>query len=96
MAEDLECRAQACAEMLRAACVAEGTFVSADGRVSEEAAAELLGVTAGTLRNWRAVGLSPAWYRPRPGAKATYRLADLGRFIEAGRVAEGTADKERP
>ena len=60
-----------------------GHWLSGDQRVTEEVAAELLGITPATLANKRAAGTAPAHYRT---GRITYRLRDLSEHIEAARV----------
>ena len=70
-----------------ALCRERGYWISIDGRVSEDVAAELLDRAAGTLRNWRAnAGTSVPFFRHR--GRVTYRLHDLAKHLEAGRVEE--------
>jgi hypothetical protein len=49
-----------------------------------EAAAHL-GVAPGTLNNWRSAGIGPAYSRVG-GSRVVYELAELDRFVAAGRV----------
>lgn len=61
-------------------CAENGRWVSADDRVNEDVAAELLGLAPGTLRNWSYVD------QPLPivrvAKRRTYRLRDLAAFLE--------------
>jgi hypothetical protein len=50
--------------------------------VSEKEAAEILGVTAGTLSVWRCTRRYPLPY-VKIGRSVKYRMADLERFIES-------------
>lgn len=61
----------------------KGYFVTADGRVSEEVAAEFIGVSFGTLKNWRCQGKAPRHYK-KPVARcgSSYRLIDIAEWIE--------------
>jgi hypothetical protein len=78
---DLEARANARLDELQLACVAHGYYVTPDGRVREEVAAELLGLAAGTLRNW-SYGDSPIPFTS-VARRRTYRLSDIAAFMEA-------------
>jgi hypothetical protein len=49
-------------------------------RLTEKAAADRLGISAGTLRNWRANGKGPAFVRI--GAAIRYEVADLDAFVQ--------------
>lgn len=69
-------------ESLEAATLAHSIPVTGDGRVSEGAAALLLGVAAGTLRNRRGEDCPLPFYRVA-GGRVTYRLADLAALIES-------------
>ncbi len=73
------------AEQLAARLRARSVWVSADGRIRADAAAELLDVAPKTLRNWRCEGRGPDYYEATPG-RFTYRLTDLVAFIERSRV----------
>jgi len=84
MHDELEARIEATAALLREA-VGE-RWISGDGRVSEETAAELLDVAPATLAKWRQTSIGPAFYRlGTRGGKTSYRLLDLAAFIEARR-----------
>ena len=63
------------ADQLRRACSERGIWVSADDRVREESAADLLGVAVKTMRNWR-YGARPIAAVTRSG-RPLYALADL-------------------
>jgi hypothetical protein len=77
-------RVDATVRMLEAAARQAGYLVGGDLRVSEAHAAELVGVDAKTMENWRCRnGGGPAWYRL--GARVTYRVDDLAMFIESRR-----------
>ncbi len=68
---------------LERAAVTAGFVLSADGRVSEADAATLLGIAAGTMRNWRNSRAPVPFYKA--GGRVTYRLSDLAVFIEKSR-----------
>jgi len=86
MAETLQERTAATAECFRQAATERGMFVSADGRVSEGDAADLLGYAEGTMRNMRSAGGGPSFFnRPLGGFAKSYRVADLARWIERSR-----------
>ncbi len=86
MTDPIETRIAACARRLELRCREAGAFVSGDGRVGEDVAAELLGFAAGTLANMRSAQTGPAWYRLGGGGyRVTYLLDDLARWIEATR-----------
>ena len=71
------------AEQARAA----GMTTTADGRVSDTDAASLIGIAPGTLKNLRALGTGPAFFRlgVGGGSRVSYRLADLAYWIEYNR-----------
>lgn len=73
-------------ELLLAACREHAFTVTADLRVSENAAAVLLGYQAKTLQNMRGLGTAPPHYRRAvDGGKVSYRLVDLAQWIEVTR-----------
>ena len=72
-------------------CEEHGHTVTPDGRVPESVAAELLGVSAKTLANWRSLGAGPRAYRL---SGITYRLRDLAEFLEA-QACEGDIEVAR-
>ena len=81
-------RVEACRAALEAACREAGAFITGDGRVGEEVAAQLLGLAVGTMANKRSEGVSPPYYRIGcNGHRVTYRLADLAAWVEATRVS---------
>ena len=80
-------RVAQCEAMLRKACEHAGAFVSGDGRVHEEVAAQLLGIAPGTLANMRRAGTAPAFFRV--SGRPTYRLSDLAESIERSRTETG-------
>ena len=65
-------------------CERHNYWISADGRVREQTAAELLDRSCGTLRNWRNGCGELRFYRHR--GRVTYALKDLATYLEAGRV----------
>lgn len=67
---------------LEAACLARGHIVTADGRVREHVAAELLARAPGTLRNWATSGgpLSVI----RVAGRRTYRLTEVATMLIDG------------
>lgn len=68
-------------ERIRAWCERNGHWVSWDDRVTEAAAADILGRQPKTLRNW-ANGAGPALPRRKNAAGAvTYRIVDLVRLM---------------
>lgn len=79
-------RIEACRRALEATCRESGAFISGDGRIGEEVAAELLGLAPGTLANRRSEGAAPPHYRLGGGGhRVTYNLSDLAAWIEAMR-----------
>jgi len=77
-------RIEATRAALDAACREAGAWVSGDGRVGEETAAELLGIAPGTLANRRANGSAPRHYRLGGGGhRITYAVLDLAVWIES-------------
>ena len=72
-----------CADALATAARSARYVVSGDGRVSEPDAATLLGIAAGTMRNWRNGRAPVPFYKT--GGRVTYRLSDLAVFIEKAR-----------
>jgi hypothetical protein len=81
---DLAERIADCLATLEATARASTIPITGDGRVSEPAAAELVGLAAGTLRNLRAGSCPLAFYKV--AGRVTYRLADLAEFIERQRA----------
>jgi len=71
---------------LTAELVAREHHVTPDGRVLDKAAAMVLGVTEGTLRNWRSQGKGPSHFRL---GRIWYRLCDLIEYIERQRQEPG-------
>ena len=77
------------AAALETAARAAGYALSADGRVSEQDAAALLGLASKTLRNWRSTTAPIPWHRiGGPGGRVTYRLQSLAEHVEGGREAK--------
>lgn len=73
-------------ERLLAACREHGFIVTADERIGEPDAAVLLGLSLGGLRNMRALGTSPPFYRrPAGGSRVSYRIVDIATWLEDGR-----------
>src|SRR4029450_6372250 len=68
---------------LERACRERDYWISADGRVSEFVAAQLLGRTSVTLRRWRVNGAPLPFYRN--AGRITYRLREIAEFLESGR-----------
>lgn len=81
---DLADRIVDCLATLEATARASSIPVTGDGRVSEAAAAAMVGLAAGTLRNLRAGSCPLAFYKV--AGRVTYRLADLAEFIERQRA----------
>jgi hypothetical protein len=73
-------------DQLRAWCAERGHWVMEDGRVFEDVAAQILGLSAGTLRNRRSYGSGALPYHRSGGGRITYRLADLIAYRDAGDV----------
>ncbi|ABE44887.1 hypothetical protein [Polaromonas sp. JS666] len=85
-AADLQARAEATRLLLRAKCQEAGCVVAADERVTEEAAAQLIGMTQGGLKNMRHQGRAPVAYNlPVERSRVSYRLLDLALWIEQKR-----------
>ncbi|WP_082817916.1 DNA-binding protein [Variovorax boronicumulans] len=83
-------RIEATTVLLAAFAVAEDVTVTADMRVSEKDAADLLGYAPGHLKNLRQEGRGPVSYqRGVGGSRVSYRLTDLSAWIEAGREGAG-------
>lgn len=73
------------ARRLHVWCEETGHAVDAAGRVSEATAAQILGKSPGTLRNWRAGANRLPYYR---GSPVKYALRDLAEFIECTKYHE--------
>jgi len=69
---------------MRSWCQQNGKWVSPDDRVDEATAAELLGVSPFTMRNWRSARQPLAFFRVRGRGRISYRLRDLAMMIEEG------------
>lgn len=81
--DDAAARIEATTAALEAAARSAEKWITADGRVGEVDAAELIGLAASTLANRRSAGTAPAHYRlGGAGHRVSYRLHDLARFIE--------------
>jgi hypothetical protein len=74
---DLKAEAEDCARRL----LERGSWASSDLRVYPETAADMLSVTVGTLANWRSSDHPLPFVR---GARTTYRLQELIRYIRGG------------
>jgi len=74
-------------EIVIARLKAAGHRVSLDGRITSETAAELLGISPGTLRNWRSGKLPPGFPQPFDvGGRIWYQLRELLEWIDAQRI----------
>ena len=83
---DLDDRVEATTLVLRAAAIERGMVVTGDDRISECDAAALLELEAESLAKRRQEGRAPVSYKvPIGTARISYRLADLGRWVEAQR-----------
>lgn len=60
--------------------VADGRHVTPDGRVLPDVAAAIIGVSEGTLKNWRNADAGPDYFRV---GRVWYRVTDLLAWIEA-------------
>ncbi|WP_418648799.1 hypothetical protein ACNQFN_10980 [Thauera butanivorans] len=83
--DDLPRRIEATAARLEAWCRENKHWVSADGRVREATAAELVGMSAGTLRN-RRCALNPVMAFYLAGGRVTYRIEDVATWLEGWRI----------
>jgi hypothetical protein len=82
----LQARVRKTEARLRQVATERGMFVTADDRINEGDAAELLGYAEGTLRNMRSAGGGPCFFnRPLSGFAKSYRLADLASWLERAR-----------
>jgi predicted site-specific integrase-resolvase len=68
------------AEELEVRLLAQGKFVSLDQCVMPDVAAEILGVSVGTLKNWRADGTGPPFICV---ARVRYPLQGIAEHREA-------------
>ena len=81
--DDLDDRVEATTLALRAAAIEAGMAISGDGRISEAAAAQLMQIECEILAKKRSEGKGPSSYGVAiGGAKVSYRLVDLARWIE--------------
>ena len=79
-------RVEATTVLLATVVAAEDIAVSADMRVSEKDAAQLLGVAPGHLKAMRQEGRGPVSYQIGVGgSRVSYRLNELAAWIEAAR-----------
>jgi hypothetical protein len=84
--DHLEARIEATTLALRAAAIEQQMSISGDDRVGEASAAALLGFENESLAKRRSEGKGPVAYKvPVGGAKVSYRLSDLARWIEQSR-----------
>ncbi|TDU31311.1 hypothetical protein DFR24_0675 [Panacagrimonas perspica] len=80
---DRESRVAATRARLYEASISLGCWMSGDGRVGEGDLAQIIGWSPDSLRNARAEGKGPTWYRlGGAGHKVTYLLADVALWIE--------------
>jgi hypothetical protein len=70
---------------------AQGLHVTPDGRVLPEVAAGIIGVSEGTLRNWRNADTGPDYFRT---GRIWYRLTDILGWIEGCRENGSTEDHD--
>lgn len=83
-------RIEATTVLLATFAASEDLTVTADMRVGEKDAADLLGYTAGHLKNLRQEGRGPVSYqRGVAGSRVSYKLTDLSAWIESGREVAG-------
>lgn len=81
-----EARIERTERLLREACRQAGAWVSGDGRIGLETAAELLGWSVSTMQNRLCNGTAPPHYRlPGRGHRTTFSLRDLAEFVEGCR-----------
>lgn len=66
---------------------AQGRHVTPDGRVAPDVAAYVIGISEGTLKNWRNADTGPDYFR---AGRIWYRLDDLLAWIEARRSIGST------
>lgn len=86
LAAELRGDAERTAERLRRAARDAGYWMSADDRIGEADLATLLGLSAGTLANRRSEGTAPPAYKlGGRGHRISYRLSEVGAWIEAHR-----------
>ena len=82
---DLEDAIEQCRAQLERAVRDAGHVVTGDGRVSEEIAARLIGISTRHLRRLRHLGELTAHRLGVNGARVSYRLREVARFIESTR-----------
>lgn len=87
MKDSFESRVAATERLLLQSCEEQGHTLTGDMRVSEAAAAELLGITASYLKQKRGEGAAPPAYARGVGdrTRVSYRLSDLAAWIESAR-----------
>ena len=87
---EFDVRVQSTMSDYRAWCADNNVTVTPDGRVGELDASRLLGYgNPGSLKNLRQQGFGPPHYlRVVAGAKVSYRLSDLARWVEKSRNEE--------
>lgn len=79
-------RVQETAQRLEAAAREQGFFITPDDRVSAANAAKLIGMAAGTLKNYRDMGEGPIYYKvPCSNGNISYRITDIAFWIENSR-----------
>lgn len=79
-------RVESCRAALEAAAREAGMYLSGDGRVSEQDAARLLGLSPGHLKRLRQDGAGPVAYMVgMNGCRLSYRTRDLAAWVELGR-----------
>jgi hypothetical protein len=54
------------------------------GRLTREAAADVLGCSTGTLANWAVAGVGPKPFKVRPGRRVYYMADDVRAFALGG------------
>ena len=80
-------RLEACLAALRSWCREAKVAPTGDGRVGEETAAQLIGISPDTLANWRSEGKAPEHFRiGGPGYRVSYELRTIAAWIQARRV----------
>lgn len=79
-------RIAATEETLADHCRLAGIAMTGDRRVTEQHAAQLLGLASGSLAKMRGEGRAPASYKLGfAGARLSYRLRDIAAWIEQNR-----------
>lgn len=61
--------------------------------LTREQAAEILGVTPGTLANWYTRGHGPRFKRPQGSRRALYSLDDIQTWIDSNGAKASVGDK---